>query len=228
LKTGSELGQEILLEQFEHTRSDIRRRVDGASQAARALPIVAGTELLTIGVYGAVVHTFAVSPVIVELAVAASVLVAGFFATSELTTVLYDLALLAVLERRLEVPRGRGYYVEDLAGHHLPRREPGPVARTNGVVLGVRLQNPWVRNILFMNMWSALVVFVVDAAAVYLLGIWWQYALALALAAGVGGLLTVVAWVALRSFPEQVRYVLEDPDAWFAQSIASQAPPPTD
>lgn len=208
---GAALGRRIVYEQFSELRDEVQDRIGRATAAARALPTVAGVDLAGIGIYGVVFQPPQTNPLWYLLVITGSALVAGFFASAELVSVVFSTVQLGFLEQRLGVPREAGYWAEDVHQHHL-RSEPWPVSSANRVLFGVRLRNVWIRALMFMNLWTAVLVSVVGGAIAVVL---WNADLliaALASAVLVWLALTGTTRVMLASFPASVVDALQHPD----------------
>jgi hypothetical protein len=224
--SGADLGRQILYAQFLRVREDVEARLLRAGSAARALPIVAGVDAAAIGAYGILFHEVPLGWLFVVFALAASILVAGFFACVELTTVVFDVVTLADLERRLGVPPDSGYFVRDLAGHHVGRREPRLIEIWNKEVLGIKLRNVWVRTAALMPLWAAAVTAAIGDAALLVFSA--PELLLVPIAAGIVVFLalTGVVKVSLGSFPSNVLGILRDPDGWFSKAGIRESPEP--
>jgi hypothetical protein len=207
-----QLSRQIVYDMYISFRDDIPVRIRSASAAARSLPAVAGADAVGSALYAAFLHPAGAGPYLLLLVVASSILVAGFFASSDLTAVIFDLVELARLEQLLGVPRPKGYFAQDLYDHHVGSPEWGIISWSNEKLFGVRLKNVWVRSLMFMNLWAALLVAVVGDAIAFFYGDPILAILATGLAIGVFLALTVAARVAIGSYPSRVLKILRQPE----------------
>jgi hypothetical protein len=219
---GEKLGRRILYDQFLRVRDDLDKRVLHAGTGARAIPIVAGVDVGLIGAYGLLGHPVPLGWIFVVLVVAASILVAGFFSCADLVTVVYDLVALAELEGRLGVPFESGYWLGDLAGHHVGRGEPKLISWWNRNALGIPLRNAWIRNSALLPLWAAAVTAAIGGAALLVFSN--LEILAAPTLAGIGVFLALTGIVRLMyaSLPTNVLVVLRRPDEWFHSHLTDE------